>query len=138
MTRVVVLDNEPISALLRPRSNKHRQVLRFVEAAHPGGWRRGPAVRVVVPTTVRVEAGWDRTTPASASANRLGIADHVLDGPAADRAASLRAQHGVSPADAHVGAAVHDHAGGNVVVLTSDPDDIAKVTTGTGARVVPL
>jgi predicted nucleic acid-binding protein len=138
VTRVVVLHAEPVAVLLRPRSKKHRQVLAFVEAVQPDRWRRSLDARLVVPTTVRVEAGWDRRAPESALVNRLGIADHVLDGEAADRAASLRTQHGVSPADAHVGAAAHHHAGGDVVVLTSDPGDIAAVTAGTGARIVPL
>jgi hypothetical protein len=140
VTRVVVLDAEPVGVLLRPRSKKHRQVLAFVEAAQPDRWRRSPGARLVVPTTVRVEAGWDRRAPGSAPANRLGIADHALDVAAADQAASLRARHHVSPADAHIGAAVHHHAGADddVVVLTSDPDDIATVTAGTGARIARI
>ena len=40
--------------------------------------RRAVAIQMVVPTAVRVEAGWDRTSPAWVFPNRLRIADGPL------------------------------------------------------------
>ncbi len=134
--RVIVLDNEAVQALRDERHRKHRQVV-----AHLAGIvarrRRGREVSAVVPTSVRVEAGWDRTQPAAAAINRLRIADHVLDTSSANVAASLVTNAaGVSVADAHVGAAIRSLAYDEVVVLTSDPGDITRVAGDRPVRTV--
>ena len=46
------------------------------------GW---VSLAVVVPTTVRVEAGWDRAAGRSATAHRLRIADDALQNRSPDR-----------------------------------------------------
>jgi hypothetical protein len=136
MAHVVVLDSEMVHALGAAQSSKHRRALALAEVkagARPGG------VVLVVPSTVRVEAGWDRTRPRWAAINRLKITDHHLDQRSTDVAARLRADHDVSPADAHIGALVRGRTpGDDVVVVTSDPADIAKVTQRTGVRVVRI
>jgi hypothetical protein len=125
--RTLVLDKEAVGALADPGHPKHRVVL-----AHLSGVvvrrRRGVTTTVVVPTAVRVEAGWDRRTPRAASLNRLRIADMELDTAAADVAAQIVADTGVSVADAHIGAVVRSTsgAGNDVIVLTSDPRDISR------------
>lgn len=134
MTDVVVLDSEMVHALATVRSAKHRRAVAMAKAR---GDARSRKV-LVVPSTVRVEAGWDRTGPRWAGINRLRVLDHHLDRTSTDTAARLRAEHGVSPADAHIGALAHERGDDRVVVVTSDPDDIAMVTAGTGARIVRL
>ena len=124
--RTVLLDNEAVQALLDVAHGKHRAVMAHLGAV-VARRRRGRTVTVVVPTAVRVEAGWVRSDARSATANRLRIRDEALDSPAADRAAGIRIATGVSVADAHTGAVIHAIADGDVVVLTSDPADIERV-----------
>jgi hypothetical protein len=136
MSRVVVFDSEMVHALGTVRSKKHRQAVALTLADNE---LRGRKTTLVVPSTVRVEAGWDRIAPRWAAINRLGVRDHHLDLHSTDVAARLRAEHGVSPADAHIGAVVDVQSpDDDVVVVTSDPDDIAKVTQQSGARVVRI
>lgn len=104
MPRVLILDNEPVQALLDPRHPKHRSVMAHLEVSASRNRRRAGSLSVVVPTTVRVEAGWDRGASQSATANRLPISDDALSAGTADRAAQLRRELKVSPADAHIGA----------------------------------
>lgn len=136
MPRVVILDAEMVHALASVRSKKHRQA---VALTHADNALRARRTVLVVPSTVRVEAGWDRTEQRWAALNRLRVLDHHLDRPSTDVAARLRTEHRVSPADAHIGAVV-DARGpdDDVVVVTSDPDDIAKVTAGTEALVIHI
>lgn len=121
----LVLDNEAMQALRDDRHPKHRQVL-----AHLAGVvtqrRRGRDVSAIVPTSVRVEAGWDRTRPHPAAVDRLRVVDHALDATAAKLAASIADGQQVSVADAHVGAVVRSLSNAEVVVLTSDPDIITR------------
>jgi len=133
---VVILDSEAVSAL-HSTGTKRRLVLALLETARAG--RQRPTTRTfIVPTTVRVEAGWDRTAPASAGANRHPIMDHVLDGQHANVAARIREQLKVSPADAHIGAAISSYPSGvEIAVITSDPDDIAAVSGGR-ARIISI
>lgn len=124
--RTIILDNEAVEALLVPEHGKHRAVMAHL-AAVVARRKRNVDVRVVVPTAVRVEAGWNRAAPRSAIANRLRIVDAPLDTDAANRAASIVERTGVSVADAHTGA-VAAPAAGDVVVLTSDPDDVRRAS----------
>lgn len=123
--RVVVLDNEAVVVLGRPDHGKHRIVV-----AHLAGVvarrRRGAHVEAVVPTAVRVEAGWDRTEARAAGLNRLRVRDVPLDPPLADLAAGITVRTGVSVADAHVAATARTSTADEVVVLTSDPGDITR------------
>jgi len=124
--RAVVLDNEAVQALREEHHPKHRQVLAHL-AGIVGRRRRGREVSVVVPTSVRVEAGWDRTQPEAAAINRFRVVDHVFDAASANVAAGIADGLAVSVADAHVGAVIRSLPHGEVVVLTSDPEDIARV-----------
>lgn len=83
----------------------------------------------IAPTAVRVEAGWDRSAFSAAGINRFRIADHALDTPAANIAADIGRRTGVTVADAHIGAVAGAVAAHDVVVLTSDPDDIVRVAS---------
>jgi uncharacterized protein (DUF1778 family) len=136
----LVFDNEAVQALTDPLHPKHRVVL-----AHLAGLvtrrKRGRPGRAVVPTTVRVEAGWDRTRPGAAAINRFRITDCTLDAASANAAATIRSQTGVSVADSHVGAVVRDlaqTATGGVVVLTSDPNDISRAAAPVPIAVVRI
>jgi hypothetical protein len=126
--RTVLLDNEAVTALADPTHRKHRAVL-----AHLAGVvarrRKGAAARVVVATAVRVEAGWDRSAPGSAAINRYRVADVPLDGTAANLAAAIVNRTGVSVAVAHTGAVIRSLAGQDIVVLTSEPQDMVRVST---------
>lgn len=136
MSRAVVLDNEAVQALRDVSHRKHQEVLAHLVAV-TGRRRKGVEVSTVVPTSVRVEAGWDRTLATSAAINRLRVADHLLDASTADTAASLVSDlAGVSVADAHIGAAVRSLPHEEVVVLTSDPGDIRRVAGPREVRTV--
>lgn len=115
-------------ALADATHSKHRLVV-----AHLAGVavrrRKGTAARVMVATAVRVEAGWDRSEPGAAAINRYRVADTPLDAVTANVAASIVNRTGVSVADAHIGAVVRSLEGDEVVVLTSDPDDMVRVST---------
>ncbi len=125
--RTVVLDNEAVQALVDADHPKHRAVI-----AHLAGVvtrrRRGPAVDVVVPTAVRVEAGWDRSERSAAPANRLRVRDEDLGTQSANLAARIRIASGVSVADAHAGALMRSLTSDDIVVLTSDPEDMERAS----------
>ncbi len=131
--RTVVLDSEAIQALTDPAHRKHRRVLAVVEVAASRNLRRAGAVRLVVPTSVRVEAGWNRREPDAAAANRLRVDDFALDTPAADDAAAIRSALGVSVVDAHLGAVLGATPGPHAV-LTSDPEDLRRIASHLGTR----
>ena len=137
MSQVVLLDNEAVQALADPGHANHRRVLSHVQVvAHRK--RRSVPIRVEVPTSVRVEAGWDRTAPAWAFLNRLRIADAALDTTHADAAAAIRSRAGVSVADAHLGALIRSASSERVTVITSDPDDMRVVAGTTKITVVTI
>jgi predicted nucleic acid-binding protein len=131
MARALVLDNEPVQALLGPQHPKHRAAMAYLEVPALRNRRKAGSLSVVVPTTVRVEAGWDRSASRSATANRLPIADDALGTGSADRAAHLRDTLGISPADAHIGAVIQA-AQGDISILTSDVDDLRRIVQQTG------
>ena len=131
MAQILVLDNEPAQALSDPQHPKHRAVMAFLEVPAMRNRRKAGSMAVVVPTTVRVEAGWDRTGSRSAAGNRLPITDDILDAQTANRAARLASTLGVSPADAHIGAALQV-VQGDVSILTSDVADIRRLAQETG------
>lgn len=131
LVRHLVLDTEAADALLAstPISPKRATVILAIAAANG---------QLVVPTAVRGEAGWDRTDPVSADANRLIRADDVLDHMGADRVAQLRS---VVPDASVVDAAVAVAAeragrnGGVVEILTSDVADLRNLSASVQARV---
>lgn len=134
--RVLVLDNEAVQALLDPEHRGHRRAVTAVQAAVARTLRGTPPVRLVVPTAVRVEAGWDRREPQTAPINRLRAIDAVLDGPAADRAAAIRRVLRVSVADAHLGVTLP--VAEPSTVLTSDVDDIRRIAAHLGLAVTVI
>lgn len=123
----VVLDNEAVQALLHRDHPKRKAVLTMLKGGAQRARSRKERMARWVPTTVRVEAGWDRRDPEAAVINGLRIVDQPLDSTLADRGAALVSDQGVSPADAHLGATVEALGERGVVVLTSDADDMAKV-----------
>lgn len=137
MTRLVVLDNEAVQALGSPHHPKHRKVLAHVEAVERRK-RNAAAISLVVPTAVRVEAGWDRTSAQWAFLNRLRIADIPLDAAHANVAATIHEQAQVSVADAHIGASVHSALNADITVVTSDPADIRRVAGNHPVTVVAI
>lgn len=134
--RTLVLDNEAVQALSQPSHGKHR-----ARVAHLAGVvtrrRKGAVVTVVVPTAVRVEAGWDRSDPRTSAVNRFRVLDCPLDTGAANLAAEILGRTGVSVADAHIGA-VAQTLTGDVVILTSDPDDMLRVSAPRSIRAVRI
>ncbi len=131
--RAVLLDNEAVQALTDPKHAKHRRALALVEATAARNLRRAGSQRLVVPTAVRVEAGWDRTAPRAAVVNRLRVRDHTLDSEAANRAASIRTALGVSVSDAHLGEALAV-LGEPASAITSDTDDVRRTAAHIGVR----
>lgn len=128
MKRLVILDNEAVQALQDPAHPKHRQVVSHAQVV-ASRKRRAVAIEMVVPTTVRVEAAWDRTSAAWAFPNRLRIADISLDTSSASAAAAIRSRTGVSVADAHIGAAIQSTPADQITVITSDPHDMRLVAS---------
>jgi predicted nucleic acid-binding protein len=137
MTRLVVLDNEAVQALASPHHPKHRKVLGHMEAVERRK-RHAAAISLVVPAAVRVEAGWDRTSPQWAVLNRLRITDVPLDAAHANAAATIHEQAQVSVADAHIGATVQSAQNADITVLTSDPGDIRRVAGDCPVTVVAI
>lgn len=136
--RTVVLDNEAVQALRSARHPKHARVISHVQVVAQRK-RKAIPLDVLVPTAVRVEAGWDRRARASTLINRLRIEDAALDTASANVAAELAVRLHVSVADAHIGTvvrAVADH--GRVAIITSDPDDISAVTDSVSATIVTI
>ena len=137
MSRLVILDNEAVQALRTPSHPKHNQVLSHVQVVVSRKKRAIP-VSLAVPTAVRAEAGWDRTSAAWAFPNHLRIADIPLDAVHANTAAVIRNDTGVSIADAHIGAAVEGSPNIDITVITSDPYDIRKVAGDCTITVVTI
>jgi hypothetical protein len=126
MTHLVVLDCEAVQALRDPGHPRHRQVVSQAQVV-ANRKRRAVAIQIVVPTAVRVEAGWDRTSPAWVFTNRLRIADSPLDTASASAAAGIRARTGVSVADSHMGTVIQSAPHSQITVVTSDPADMRLV-----------
>ena len=136
--RTVVLDNEAVQALRATDHPKHAQVIAHVQVVAQRK-RKATPLDVVVPSAVRVEAGWDRRAPAAALINHLRINDMPLESASADVAAELVTRVRVSVADAHIGAAVRAVADrGQVAIITSDPDDMAAVADPVPATIVTI
>jgi hypothetical protein len=131
LVRHLVLDSEAASALLASASVNSKRATVVLAIAAANGQR-------VVPTAVRGEAGWDRTDPAAADANRLIRTDDVLDRVGADRVAQSRAAVPVaSVVDAAVAVAAEraGGSGGVVEILTSDVADLRDLSANVQARV---
>ena len=128
MSHTVVFDNEAVQALSSPDHPKHNKVVSHVQVI-ASRKRKAEHVSIVVPTSVRVEAGWDRTNSAWAFANRLGIADVELGAHHANVAAAIRGRIGthISVVDAHVGSVIQSSTTDRISVVTSDPDDMKAV-----------
>ena len=135
--RTLVLDTEAVQALLSTDHRKHRIALAHLEGALQRR-RKGTTVTVVVPTAVRVEAGWDRSRPEAALANRLRIVDRPLDTGAANTAAEIAPRTGVSVDDAHVGAVARGVEGEDIIVLSSDPDDMKRVSEPKAVKAIRI
>jgi hypothetical protein len=126
MTHLVILDCEAIRALRDPGHPKHRRVVSHAQIV-ASRKRRAIAIRMVVPTAVRVEVGWDRTSPAWVFTNRLRITDSPLDTAHANTAAGIRDRTSVSVADSHLGAVIQSAPHDQITVVTSDPGDMRLV-----------
>ena len=137
MSHLVLLDNEAVQALQNPAHPKHRRVLSHAQVV-ASRKRRADAVGLAVPTTVRVEAGWDRTSPAWVFPNRLRIADDPLDPARASTAAAIRNRTRVSAADAHLAAVIQSATVDQITLLTSDPDDMRLAAGDKHITVVTL
>ncbi len=122
----LVLDNEALGQISGGRPSRPLLVALEAAAATVG--------RILLPTSVVVERGYDPTAPVAADANRLlRIAhDDELTRARAIEAGRLRekAHHGASVVDAHVAAtalaAIRRH-GGTATVLTSDVGDMERL-----------
>jgi hypothetical protein len=137
MSHLVVLDNEAVQALRDPSHPEHRKVISSVQVIADRK-RRAEAVSAAVPTAVRVEAGWDRTSPAWAFPSQLRIADMPLDTISANRAATIRGRARVSIADAHLGTVVTSASATAITVVTSDPHDIRQIAGKARVNVVTI
>ena len=137
MTHLVILDNEAVQALASPAHRKHRKVLAYAQVVADRK-RRAVDVQLLVPTTVRVEVGWDRTSPAWAFPNRMRITDGPLGTDEASRAAGIRARVRVSVADAHIGATIGAAQATHITVVTSDPADMQRLAGGKAVTVAAI
>lgn len=137
MNPLVILDNEAVGALASPDHPKHRRAVAHAQVVATRK-RRAVTTVLAVPTSVRVEAGLDRTSPQAAFFGSLRIADLPLDAEAANAGAALRREFGVSVADAHIGAATATSGADAITVLTTDPGDIRTVTRSRPVAIVRL
>ena len=132
--RTIVLDCEAVQALIDPKHSKHWLAISAVLTLTRRNKKRGEWVRLVVPTSVRVESGWDRRKPNAATINQLRFLDAVLSTRAADRAAAVRSALEVSVADAHLAAVLEDTEGPHTV-LASDRKDLGRIAGHLGLKV---
>jgi predicted nucleic acid-binding protein len=137
MTRLVVLANEAVQALRDPGHPKHRHVVSHLQVV-ASRKHRAVAIQVAVPAAVRVEAGWDRTSPAWVFPNRLRITDRPLDTASANTAAGIRSRTGVSVADSHLGAVIQSAHEDQVTVITSDSGDMRVVAGDKSITIVAI
>ncbi|MGH3693185.1 MAG: hypothetical protein ACRDRX_04160 [Pseudonocardiaceae bacterium] len=133
LIRHLVLDNQAAQALTSGRAHDRRRAAVVTAIMAANG-------TVVVPTAVRVEAGWRRRDPAAAGANRLVRNDVSLDSVDADRAVQLRRLvPSASVVDATVAVAAErvatDVPCTVVEVLTSDVPDISALAAHIEARI---
>jgi len=140
----LVLDNEALGQLSGGRPSQPLLVALEAAAATVG--------RILLPTSVVVERGYDPTAPVAADANRLlrTAHDDELTRSRAVEAGRLRQKthHGASVVDAHVAttalAAIRRHSG-TATILTSDVGDMERLLdasddtrTGTSAFIQAL
>lgn len=137
---LIVIDNEAVQALRSTAHPKHRTVMPYVRVVDSRRRRSPSNVAVEVPSTVRAEAGWDRTDPGWALANRFRVVDRALDESLGNVAAAIRSRLGpsVSVVDAHVGAVVQAADAERITVITSDPKDMAAVAEDTPVVIVAI
>ena len=140
VVRHLILDNAAVAALLSMKKSDpaRKAVVTALAAANGSRW---------VPTAVRVEAGWRRSAPSAADANRLmpATTDASLDATAADRAVTLRStvpRASVVDATVAVAAERAGDSGDVVEILTSDEADLkalaAQLTTTAKVHVKKL
>ncbi|HET6186093.1 MAG TPA: hypothetical protein VFE59_03735 [Trebonia sp.] len=137
MSHLVLLDNEAVQALGVPTHPKHLHVVSHVQVV-ASRKRRAMSITVAVPTSIRVEAGWNRTSPSWAFLNRLRVADLPLDALYANAAASIRQAAQVSVADAHIGAVIQSASADRISVITSDPVDMRRIAGDRNVTVVTV
>jgi predicted nucleic acid-binding protein len=137
MSHLILLDNEAVQVLADPAHPKHPRVVSHVQVV-ASRKRRAMPIAMAVPTAIRVEAGWNRNSPAWAFLNRLRIADIPLDAPYANAAASIRHDVQVSVADAHIGAVIQATSADRISVITSDPADMRRVAGDRDVTVVTI
>jgi predicted nucleic acid-binding protein len=140
VTGTVILDNEAVQALWSPEHRKHRRALSHVQVVAVRKRKGRRSAEIVVPVSVRVEAGWDRSDARAAFINLLGIRDAPLDKESGNRAAAIAAEQGGSVADAHVGATAQllPEDTGPVTIISSDPDDMQAVAGPRRVNIVRL
>ena len=140
MTGTVILDNEAVQALWSADHRKHRRALTYVQVVAARKRKGRRTAEIVVPISVRVEAGWDRSAARAVFINLLGIRDVPLDKEHGNRAATIANESGVSVADAHVGATAQliPEDGGPVTIISRDPDDMRAVAGSRRVTIVKL
>lgn len=122
-----VLDNEAVQALLNPHHPKHVRTAAALDMRNRRKRKGAVAAEILVPTAVRVEAGWDRSSQQAMLINRMTAARDVELGPAAaDRATQLRLIADVSVVDATVAQAA-EAARKPAVIVTSDAEDMTRL-----------
>jgi hypothetical protein len=133
----VILGTEAVRALGDPTHRKHRRVVSHIQVV-ASRKRRAEAVQVVVPTAVRIEAGWDRASSSWAFMNRLRIADVPLDQAHGNVAAAIRSGTVASVADAHLGAVIHSSLAARVTIVTRHPEDVRLVAADRQVTIVAI
>lgn len=99
MTHLIILDSQAVTSLADPSHRRHRRVVAMSQAI-AGRKRHAAAVEVVVPTSVRVEAGWDRGSVAWVFPHQLCITDFPIDNARANAATAISHHPGISVTDA--------------------------------------
>lgn len=128
----VIFDTQAIHLLSNPMAKP--AISRRLIARIEGNARRkknGFSIDMIVPTTVRAEAIWDRQNRANASINRYLISDVPMSVQDANKAAEIRASLGprISVTDAHIGAILFaTKDSGPHSVLSSDHRDLRDIS----------
>lgn len=123
----VLLDNQAFTVMQDAAHSEHRRILAMMTGIAKRK-SRGVATSIGIPTTVRIEANWDRQLSGAAAINRLPIPDIALAASMINPAASLHsALPSLSVPDSHLGIAMSTSTT-PVAVVTSDDKDVKAMS----------
>ena len=123
----MLLDNHAVTVMRDAAHPEHRRILAMMTGIAKRK-SRGATTTIGIPTTIRIEADWDRQLPGAAAINQLPIPDIALAASMINSAASLHsALPSLSVPDSHLGIAMSTSTP-PVAVVTGDDEDVKAMS----------